>query len=151
MYDDTRQLSAMLIPTMDDVLLIPGTVVAEIISWQDPDSRETEKPDWYFGDISWRGLKVPAVSFEGANNNPVKQRGIETRWAVMNGISGNDQLPFYALAVQGIPRTLKLHMSDVIEVKLPESSELIKYKVKASGVAALIPDLDKLEELLSPA
>ncbi|CAM3482684.1 chemotaxis protein CheW [Parendozoicomonas haliclonae] len=143
-----QQLASMLVPLTDSLLLVPGTVIAEIIGWQQPEPVEG-KPDWYLGEVSWRGLKLPLVSFERAGNGTMKERAEETRLAIVNGISGKSELPFYALIIQGIPRTLRLSGRDVTASEQSAASEIIKMHVKASGATAAIPDLDKLEDLLT--
>ncbi len=148
MSEDTRQLATMLVPVSNDLLLVPGTMVAEIINWQDV-VPEGSKPDWYLGSISWRGLNIPVVSFERANAEVMNEQQVETRLAVINCIGGNKDLPFYAIPVQGIPRTLKLGAADISAAKTSRNkNSFVKQAVKASGASASIPDFEKLEDIL---
>ena len=148
MADNIRQLAAMLVPITGEALLVPGTVIAEMIPYREPDQVEG-KPDWFLGEVTWRDEKVPVISFELARNGEYQPRTTETRIAVINGVSGDSTLPFYAMPVEGIPRSIKLEPDDIVQLKdKKHTADVIKMWVKASGVEAVIPDFDKLEEKL---
>ena len=148
MADNIRQLAAMLVPVTGETLLVPGTVVAEMIPYRDPVPVEG-KPEWFLGEVTWRDETVPVVSFELVRNGERQPRTSETRIAVINGVSDDGKLPFYAMLVEGIPRSIKLDSDDIVQLKDKKHiADVITMWVKASGVEAVIPDLDKLEEKL---
>ena len=148
MAEDTRQLAAMLVPVKEDVLLVPGAAIAEMIPYRDP-TPVKGKPEWFLGEVQWRDETVPVISFEGVRSGELHCRTAETRLAVVNGVSDDGKLPFYAIPVEGIPRSVKLESDDIVLLKDKKNgSDAIKMWVKASGAEAVIPNLDKLEEKL---
>ncbi len=151
MAEDSRQIAAMLLPLSDELLLLPGTVIAEVVPYNEPVKTHENAPDWYMGEINWRGRQVPIASFERANGAAMRERGHETRFAILNGVSGQEGMPFYGVPVQGIPRSIKLDSSDlsVDKEKETKGKPVTREQVRAAGTSANIPDLDKLEEQLS--
>ncbi|WP_281645287.1 chemotaxis protein CheW [Parendozoicomonas sp. Alg238-R29] len=151
MAENTQQIAAMLVSVSDDVLLVPGAVVAEMIPYQAPNPVQG-KPEWFLGEILWRDETVPVVSFELAGNKTLQKPTTETRLAILNGVSRNSDLPFYAIPVEGIPRSVKVEAGDVMPLKTKNNSaDVVSMGVSAAGSEAIIPDLDKLEEKLLSA
>ena len=95
------------IPLTGMNLVLPNTSIAEVINYSTP-SPVKNSPDWYLGVVSWRGINIPLVSFEKANDVKAARKSKSTRIAVLNGVSGNDKLSFYGVVVQGIPRLASL-------------------------------------------
>lgn len=59
-------LTALLIPLADRQLLLPNTAVAELIAYRSPITSDG-MPDWFLGQIAWRDLSLPLLSFELAS------------------------------------------------------------------------------------
>lgn len=142
-----RDLSTLLLPIVEQVLLVPNVSVAEIL-----DYRETEVgddvPNWYLGLMQWRTRKVPILSFEAINDQPFFSRSDLSRVAIFNGIVDSDEMPFWGLVTQGTPRQMK-----VMPEELKAESELScgpaeKMAVLVNGESARIPDLEYIEEQL---
>ena len=48
-------------------LVLPNTCIAEVINYIEPTPVE-DAPEWFLGNILWRGITIPIVSFEEAND-----------------------------------------------------------------------------------
>jgi chemosensory pili system protein ChpC len=132
-------------------LVLPNTCIAEVINYTEPTPVE-DAPDWYLGNILWRGIAIPIVSFETANEVPSANHSGSVRIAVLNGVSGEEKLPFYGIIIQGIPRLVTLKESDIrqkdhIDQELP----LILSQVDMDDMDAVIPDQVKIEDMLTKA
>jgi len=142
---------SQLIPLADMRLLLPTTCVAEIIDWQEPEAVD-DTPEWLLGRLEWRGLRIPLLSFEAANGRPRGEVSRRGRIAVLNGIGGDPELPFYALQLQGIPRLSLVDQANIGVISEPEESlPLVLEYAMLQEQAVLIPDQDKLEALIKSA
>ncbi|MEE8378804.1 MAG: chemotaxis protein CheW [Gammaproteobacteria bacterium] len=140
-----------IIPLTGMNLVLPNTSIAEVINYSTPSAVEGA-PDWYLGVVSWRGINIPLVSFEKANDVKAARKSKSTRIAVLNGVSGNDKLSFYGVVVQGIPRLASLEESSIQEVAKPAVSlPLALAQVTVAEQDAVIPDQIKIEKLLKQA
>ncbi len=142
---------SQLIPLADMRLLLPTTCIAEIIDWQVPEPVD-DAPAWWLGMLEWRGLRIPLLSFEAANDRPRGEISRRGRIAVLNGIGGDPELPFYALQLQGIPRLTLVDQANIGVISEPEESlPLVLEYAMLQEQAVQIPDQDKLEALLKSA
>lgn len=140
-----QEVSCLLIPMASLPMLLPNVSVAEIITGQIKPNPRT--PAWHLGTINWRSVLIPAVSMEVLNNRPLKADSSYFRLAIINSYRGDDRLPFYAIAVDGIPGLVRVMSGDLdaqAEQTLPGES----MRVIVGGQKAVIPDLDYIERKL---
>ncbi|WP_417787929.1 chemotaxis protein CheW [Stutzerimonas xanthomarina] len=145
--DTSTSLTGLLVPLVDRTLLLPNVAVAELIPYRAPNSAHGN-PSWFLGQVSWRDLTLPLLSFEAASGGQ-PETGSRARVAVLNALGGRDHVKFIALLVQGIPRSVKvdpgLARSDVTLAPLELDA------VNLGDVQARIPDLIALEQKLADA
>ncbi len=143
-----NSLRGQLIPLAGMQLLLPTTSIAEIVDWQVP-AAVTPAPDWLLGRLEWRGLQLPLISFEAACGRPRGEIGRRARIAVLNGIGGHPELPFYALQTEGIPHLSLVDEGNLEAITTPdEPLPLALGYAQLDGSTVVIPDLDALEALL---
>lgn len=142
-----QALNSLLLPLYGRTLLLPSTALAELIN---PQAVEPQPgaPGWYLGDIIWRDLRVPLLSFECASSgaSPLAPQAGE-RVAVLNAIGGRPQLKFFALRLRGIPRPLRVE-STLVSAGEP-LAPLELDSALAEGETVRIPDLLALEQMLA--
>jgi len=145
-------IRSLLLPVMNEPLLLPSVVLAEVISYRMFEYLPGS-PQWVLGLIEWRGISLPVISFEEFRGYPVPKTLIGTRIAILNGISGNPRLGFLGLRIQGIPRLVLVRDGDLIlrdnpVVATEENSEMY-ISVTVTAQPALIPDMESIEALLA--
>ncbi len=142
-----QAVNSLLLPLGDRNLLLPSVALAELIN-QRPVEPRPGTPDWYLGDIVWRDLCLPLLSFETAASGVAPAApSTGARIAVINAIGGRPQLKFFALLVQGIPRPCKLDGS-----LAPAGAPLASLELDSAvvdGEVVRIPDLIALEQKLA--
>lgn len=142
-----KALSSLLLPLSDRTLLLPSVALAELINLR-PVETQAGAPEWYLGDISWRDLRLPLLSFETLSSGvAAPEPAAGARIAVINAIGGRAHLKFFALLVQGIPRPYKLDAS-----LAPAGAPLAALEVESAlveGMVARIPDLIAVEQRLA--
>ena len=137
-----------LLPLSNMNLVVPNTCIAEIINLQ-PIEPIKKSPDWFLGMTSWRGIHIPVISFERANAVAMDENSKFTRIAVLNSLSGESDLPFYAVITQGIPRLLSLEKSNINPIKKPDIElPIAQQQVLIDDISAVIPDQPKIEKML---
>ena len=145
--NSANSLTGLLMPLTDRTLLLPNVAVAELIPYRAPQVSEG-MPSWFLGQIAWRDLRLPLLSFEAASDGQVSvSQG--SRVAVINALGGRPSVKFIAVLVQGIPRSIKvgaeLMRADV--ALSPLELDAVQF-----GEAVLkIPDLIGLEQKLADA
>ncbi|TVP55712.1 MAG: chemotaxis protein CheW [Halomonadaceae bacterium] len=150
MSDSAAILPCVLIPVTDRLLLLPNVAIAEIVDRPDK-AADDSRQEGVNGFCDWRGLRLPMVSYESANQLPADDRVINEqgrgRLLILNTISdSHDQLPFLALLTQGIPRQAKIAATQLAPLE-GETGPADAMLVDFEGEMAVIPDLDYLEKL----
>ncbi|SHL30833.1 chemotaxis protein CheW [Phytopseudomonas punonensis] len=145
--NSVSSLTGLVVPLADRTLLLPNVAVAELIAYRAPPAM-AGMPDWFLGQVAWRDLSLPLLSFEAASGaQPVIGDG--ARIAILNAIGGRANVKFIALLVQGIPRSLRVN-EDLPRADV-ELAPLELAAVKVDDAVLRIPDLEGLEQLLADA
>ncbi|AZZ15368.1 TPA: chemotaxis protein CheW [Pseudomonas aeruginosa] len=142
-------LTGLLLPLSDRTLLLPNVAVAELIAYRNPQVA-ADLPQWYLGQVAWRDLRLPLLSFEAASSGEQQPvLGSSARVVVINALGGRPHVKFLALLVQGIPRSVRLDANLASTAAPLAALELAA--VDIGGETARIPDLAGLEEKLADA
>lgn len=146
MTSSQDSIHSLLLPLADSRLLVPSVAVAELLAQQVPQALAGQ-PEWVLGQIEWRGLLLPLLSFECACGQPLPRRGKQACIAVLNAQGGRPHVKFLALQLQGIPQALRVDASLARSAQLPVQA-LDQAVVALNDLPARIPDLEKLENQL---
>jgi chemosensory pili system protein ChpC len=142
----TTEVRSVLIPLAASRLLLPNAVVAEVIDYQAPERRDGV-PDWYLGDISWRGLSLPVVSFEALMGGEYVVPASRGRCIVLNTMSGRASLTHIVIVSQAIPSLVRVTAEAVSSPDIQsDMGDVVERMVNVNDSLALIPNLDRLEQ-----
>jgi chemosensory pili system protein ChpC len=144
-----RDIPSMLLPVHDKQLLLPGVSVAEIVNYSYPECPDGA-PAWYLGNITWRQLSVPLLSFELLNDQSMPAHTDIPRIAVINNTGVDECVPFIAIVLQGIPRLMRIMPQDVTEVSdvTLSPAEMAVMNLQ-TGETVVVPDISVLERAYS--
>lgn len=139
-------IRSLLLPLEDDNLLLPGTVVAEVVGYIPPEPAGDGAPDWLLGSIDWRGQRVPCVAFESLDGQSLPEgAGARARLVVLKAVGEDPTLPYIAVRTRSIPRLINVDREG-LEIRDDETPpQGIQQAVLAHGEPALIPDLAAVE------
>lgn len=140
------ELATLLIPLNGKQLVLPNVTVAEIIPYVQPEVQEGDLPNWYLGNISWRGIQVPVVSFEAINEEPFQSQSRNRRIAVLNGLVDSVKLPFCGVIAESVPRLMRIQPSEIINDDDTEAGPAELGHVIVNGEQAVIPNVDFIQE-----
>ena len=139
-------MPSVLLPIQRRPLLIPAACLAGNIDYSRSEDNYPEL-DWLLGDIRWRGVQIPLISFERMNKGRFTEFSATNRIAIINRTTKGDQYDFYGIVVQGVPQPLT-----IIKEELRNSAEEAGPKEKHRGILkdipASIPNLTMLEQAL---
>ena len=103
MSDRDAEIYCLLVPLVDERLIIPRSCVAEVISYQAP-AEMTGAPPWYLGVVNWNGRHVPLVSFEGCCGENIPPATSRSRVVILHAVSPRVETGYFALVSQGFPQ-----------------------------------------------
>jgi chemosensory pili system protein ChpC len=133
-------------------LLLPNASIAEVLAYADPDPVENA-PDWLLGRIRWRGWQLPLVAFARLIGDADERGGLGSKVVVLKALGGDAKLPHFALLTQGFPRLVTVSR-DTLVVDDGEAGDLpdaVSARVMLNDDAALIPDIEKIENAIREA
>ncbi|MGD8939177.1 MAG: chemotaxis protein CheW [Gammaproteobacteria bacterium] len=145
MNEQELLVRSQLIPLHNMRMVLPNTAIAEVISYYKPQSMEG-MPPWFIGRFVWRGLQIPLISLETAALDQAPETGRRSRIIVLNTLTGSNQIPFYGIISQGIPRLMGLDHTTILDApNAQEGQKFVLRQVLVEGHPAVIPDLNAME------
>ena len=141
-----EQLSVILLPLQQRPLLLPVSCVAEVLGYQRPEESAIDE-QWCLGDIRWRGLHIPLVSFELFNEGRYTKFSANNRIAVMHRTTTHNAMPFYAMVIQGTPKPLSLRHTELHRSN-EQGGPAEKVRAILKDIPVSLPDLALLEMAL---
>ena len=142
------RIKCLLLPMQNGTLLLPNSVVAEIVPAQRHQRPRQMGVDWLIGVIEWRGMKLPLISMESLFEPGEREFPTKTSFVVMHRLNQSPEFEYYAVCIDGIPHF------QFIGTELPEvgtaanHNRFVAHFVSIDGGSALIPDLDAVEQEL---
>ncbi len=140
----TDSVPVLMLPSRSKQLVLPNVNVAEFVSAAEPEPL-ADAPNWFLGMISWRGQSVPLISFECLNGDLEQVQERSSQVAILNGISGREELPFFALMCSGIPRQSRIVAEDLALDDNAGGGRVELSRVLLAGEPGVIPDLEIIE------
>ena len=148
--DDVNEIPSILIPIAQKQLLIPTVSVAEMVPFQtpQPDSSISPKdqPNWFLGNLYWRGVKVPMFSFEAMSGDSLASIKPDSQVVILNSIGVSAKVPFLCFPTQGIPHLSRVMPNEISEITNEALSPCDLMQVAIAGSQAIIPNLEKIEQ-----
>ncbi len=147
--NSTNEIPSLLIPMAGHKLVLPTVSVAEMIAYQPPQSDSSlpgdNTPHWYLGNLLWRGILVPMMSYEALNGESIAPIQAESQVLILNSTGVNSQIQFLCIPTQGIPRLSRVAVNEISENDQVERKEFDQMQVFVAGEQAVIPDVSRLE------
>jgi chemosensory pili system protein ChpC len=120
-------------------LLLPYACVAEIVNLS-----LRSNVGAFLGEVDWRGIRIPVLSLERACGREVEVPRGRVRLVVLYGLRDKENLPYYAIVLNGAPRTESVE-PDLIEEGPSSNCTLLGNEVRMGGQVFHIPDLEAIE------
>ena len=141
-----HSISGILLPLQQRPLLMPVACIAEILGYHRP-SESHLGVDWVLGFIRWRGLKLPLISFELFNQGRFTPFSANNRIAVIHRTTNSENMPFYAMVIQGAPKPLTIKNTE-LKRSTEEIGPAEKGRATLRDTPVTLPDLAQIEMTL---
>lgn len=144
---DTVDLSTLLLPLADQMLIMPSDCIIEIMRLRELQSVD-DVPDWVYGALKWRRMKVPVISFEALNGDSAPSASSGSRIVVINAVSNSQDLPYIGMITQGVPHLLRVTPEDIQQTEGKEAGPAELQRIIVFGQRASIPNLEFVQSQL---
>jgi chemosensory pili system protein ChpC len=145
-----EELYSLLVPLVEERLIVPRACVAEVVRYTPPAQNDGKK-NWMLGTIGWNGRDLPVVAFEGAIGKDVPAPTGRTRVVVFYSSTGSIRSGFFGILTQGFPQLVRVN-EDVLKLDSaegwPEGAPVL-CRVKMINEFPLIPNLEVLERMIA--
>jgi chemosensory pili system protein ChpC len=145
------QLHCMAIPTDHETLLLPTSVIEEVIDFQQPMAIEFAPP-WLLGRIEWETRQVPVFSFTALiNGADVGTIAARSKIMILKSLTDSSKVPYLGLLLSGLPHPVTVKSDELVETGDEKKSLGVFRRVTLADQEAIIPDIDRLTHLVTHA
>ncbi len=145
-----EDLYGLLVPLLDERLLVPRACVAEVTGMQALQEMPGA-PTWYLGMVPWNGRSIPVVSFEGACGNRIPAIGGRTRIIVFFCLGQKLPAGHFGIVTQGFPQLVRVSPAVISadDSRVFGERAPVLCQVRMVNELPLVPDLERLEEMIA--
>jgi len=133
-------------------VILPDALVAEIISVKDVEGG-VNKPEWYLGDMTWHGTRVPLLSFEAAGGEGRAKVNLNTQAVVLYAVGKDGDVsknPYLALVMSGVPHVSGFSREQFkIDSEVMEDHPMVAQNVRIIGAKVSILDVDAMVDMVA--
>jgi len=141
----------MLIPTDPEMLLLPTSVMAEVVEFSQPEPM-LDAPPWLLGQVEWENRQVPVFSFSALiNGTDPGEVPARARIMILKSLSDSARVPYLGMILGDLPRPVTLKEEDCVEAGDEMKSLGVFSRVRLAEDDAIVPDLDRLTHLVTHA
>lgn len=138
----SEEVASLLLPLMDETVLLPDSYVAEVILAKSLDSAISSP--FLLGMLTWREQSIPIVSYEGMRDRSLPDDISLHQITIVNGFVDREKMPVYGLVSHAMPSLQRLRAGD-IEPLDEAHSELVHSRVICQGKPLSLLDWDAVE------
>ncbi len=141
-----QKASCMLLGISDKHMLVPRTIVAEVVRYSFITFRKDEIRG--IDSFEWRGCQVPHLAGNVVGSKQDADIDDEARVVIFYGLKDSKKLPYYGMTIRRSPQLVQVGDEDLEEMEAVDlhPGELMKVRIK--DVDAFIPKVDHLENSL---
>jgi len=145
------EIHCMMIPVDEETLLLPTSVMAEVLDYTPPDSMD-KSPPWLLGQVEWESRQVPVFSFSALiNNHDPDEINPRSKIMILKSLSESARVPYLGLVLTGLPRPVVVKEDSLMATGDEKKSLGVYSRIKIEESEAIIPDLDRLTHLVTHA
>jgi len=143
-----RELRTILAPMSEDYVMLPNSVVGEILNFNSPQPFK-QGPAWLLGEIAWHGWQVPVINYERLiRDNGITTITSKSRILIVKTLGESTQVNYLGLLIQGLPRLKKVSENTLKETQTGDVPETVFARVSIDGLQAVIPELGDLTRIV---
>ena len=145
------EVHCMMIPAEQENLLLPTSVMMEVMDYHEPSEVESTPP-WLLGQVEWENRQVPVFSFSDLiNGSDTDKVSSGSKIMILKSLSGSARMPYLGLLLGDLPRPIVVKEANLEETGDEKKSLGVFSRVAIDEQDAIIPDLDRLTHLVTHA
>lgn len=145
------ELHCMVAPTEGNRLLLPTSVISEVIDFRPPLAMEFAPP-WLLGHVEWENRQVPVFSFtgliDGVDPGPPPPR---SKIMIVKSLAETGRVPYLGILLTGLPRPVTVKPDDIEQTGDERKALGVFSRVVFEDDEAIVPELDRLTHLVTHA
>lgn len=147
---DTHELRTLMAPISGSHILLPGSVVAEVVALTELASFG-EAPDWLLGELEWNGWQIPVVNFADlAATTMDASVSPRSRILVVKTLTNTASVLHVGFIISGMPKLKTLSTANLAETGADTGTGVFSH-VTVDEQPAVIPDLEGLAATIEDA
>ena len=133
-------------------MLLPDIAIAEIIDYHPVDNADSEDlPDWWLGQLNWRGLEVPLISLESINHGDFFTQKPSLKIIVVNALHElKNSCGYWAFIALDTPKLQRIQSDSLALAEGQGIGDVTLMDVELLGQSVSIPNMQKIESLILP-
>ncbi|MDX1555293.1 MAG: chemotaxis protein CheW [Xanthomonadales bacterium] len=132
-------------------MVLPTSTIAEITDYAPPAPLENTPP-WLLGQVEWEDWQVPVISYGALIDGETPESATaHSRIMVVKSLSSAARVPFIGVMVREIPKLANISENELQFTGDKGKSVGVHSRIKLGGQDAVIPDLDRLSQLVGHA
>ncbi|MBD3609474.1 MAG: chemotaxis protein CheW [Gammaproteobacteria bacterium] len=143
----TEQLRCLILPFKHLSMVLPHSMVEEIIPFAVVEPLEEEKK-FHMGTMSWRKGMVPLISVEALDKQDKPEIKRRTRAAVIQ-MGAAEQSRYIAMILSGMPKMVVMSDTDIVSESSENMPACMAVRVDLNGTDVFVPDMDAFEYIVS--
>ncbi|HEX5513252.1 MAG TPA: chemotaxis protein CheW [Gammaproteobacteria bacterium] len=143
----TAGIRSMVVPLEQELMLLPSSIIAEVVPYIEPDPAPANAPTWLLGMVPWRGQHVPLVSVEAFISGGIAPvPSSNSRVAIIKTLDATLGFQFYGLLTRQIPRLVTVLPETVAPIAADAPPRRrIAADLLLNGKRMMVPDVEALE------
>ncbi len=144
-------IHCMLAPTEEDILLLPTSVLAEVVDFQQPSPMD-DAPPWLIGQIEWDERQVPVFSFFALiNGGDLGEISSRSKIMIIKSLTESGRVPYLGILLSDLPSMTVVKEFDLEQTGDDRKSLGVFSRIRLEDQDAIVPDLDRLTHLITHA
>lgn len=132
-------------------MVLPTSAIAEITDYAPPSPLENTPP-WLLGQVEWEDWQVPVISYGALIDGDTPESATaQSRIMVVKSLSSTTRVPFIGVLVREIPKLANVSENEIKVTGDKGRSLGVHCRIKLGSQDAVIPDLDRLSQLVGHA
>ena len=152
MAEDTESIKCVILTLRKENVLVPNSLVAEIISVKDVENTDSTE-SWYLGSMDWRGADVPLLSFEAAGGAKINKVNLNTQAVVLYAVGKDGNVnshPYLGLVMSGVPHVCRFTREQIrADDVAGEAHPMVSQRVRINGASVSILDVDAMVDMVA--
>ncbi len=147
---ETSLLPTLLFNIEGGQVLLPDIAIAEIIDYQVVnDAGLDNAPDWWLGQLTWRGLNVPLISLESMNHGAFFTKKPALKIIVVNALNTlKEKSGYWAFVSLDTPKLQRIQHDSLVSGESEAIGSATLMIAELLGEEVIIPDMEKIESEL---